>query len=426
MSNFWTISLFWAFFFLLIGIALAAVLPALLRRNARPAQVDRKAANIAIYHDQMAELKADLDSGELDPRQYEDARLEIEKRLSEDVPVEPVPAAASPTGRGMGYALAAAIPLLAIGIYVVLGNPEAAMTRPGAAPAMAEPGQHEAAPMIAALEARLRDNPDDAAGWNMLARSYGATGQFGQAVRVYARLVELVPNDPGILADYADAFAMTQGGKLQGKPQELIDRALQLNPQDGKALNLAGSAAYQAKDFSRAAEYWRSLLKQIPADDPYANEIRAAIDDADRSAGLSGLDNLSAAGAKASSAKGAVKAPAGPGASISGTVSVSGGLAGKVAPGDTVFIYAQLPQGPKMPIASLKITAKQLPYRFTLDDSLAMTPNDKLSNHAEVMLSARVSKSGQAMTQSGDLLGRVSPVKLGQQDVAIVIDKVLP
>lgn len=426
MSNFWTISLFWALFFLFIGIALASVLPPLLRRNVRPAQVDHKAANIAIYHDQMAELKADLDSGELDPQQYEDARLEIEKRLSEDVPVEPVPVAASQTGRGVGYALAGAIPLLAIGIYVGLGNPDAAMMQRSAAPAMAEPGQHDAAPMIAALEARLKNNPDDVAGWNMLARSYGATGQFGEAVRVYARLAELVPSDSGVLADYADAFAMMQGGKLQGKPQELIDRALKLNPQDGKALNLAGSAAYQAKDFSRAAEYWRSLLKLIPADDPYANEIRAAIDDADRSAGLSGLDNLSAAGAKTSSAKGAVKVPAGPGASISGTVSVSGGLAGKVAPGDSVFIYAQLPQGPKMPIASLKITAKQLPYRFTLDDSLAMMPNDKLSNHAEVMLSARVSKSGQAITQSGDLLGRVSPVKLGQQDVAIVIDKVLP
>jgi cytochrome c-type biogenesis protein CcmH len=428
MSNFWTISLFWAIFLLLIGIALAAVLPPLLRRNGGTGQVvDRKAANIDIYHDQLAELKADLDAGELDPQQYEDARLEIEKRLSEDVPVEAAPAVASHTGRGVGYALAGVIPLLAIGIYVGLGNPEAAMMQRSAPPAMAEQqGQHDAAPMIAALEAKLKANPDDVAGWNMLARSYGATGQFGEAVRVYAKLAELLPEDAGVLADYADAFAMTQGGNLQGKALELINKALKLNPQEGKALNLAGSAAYQAKDFSRAAEYWRSLLKLIPPDDSYASEVRAAIQDAEKSAGLSGLDNLSAAGAKTSAVKEETKAPSGPGASISGTVSVSSDLAGKFAPGDTVFIYAQLPQGPKMPIASLKITAKQLPYRFTLDDSLAMTPNDKLSNHAEVMVSARVSKSGQAITQSGDLLGRVSPVKLGQQDVAIVIDKVLP
>ncbi len=426
MSNFWTISLFWALFFLLIGIALAFVLPPLLRRNVRSRHVDRKAANIAIYHDQLAELKNDLDSGELDPQQYQDARFEIEKRLSEDVPDEPSPVAANQTGRTLGYVLAGAIPLMAIGIYVALGSPDAAMMPRSAPPPMAEPGQHDAAPMIAALEAKLKNQPNDAAGWNMLARSYGTIGQFGEAARAYAKLSELVPDNSSVLADYADALAMALGGNLQGKPQELIDRALKLNPQDGKALNLAGSAAYQAKNFTKAGEYWRSLLKLIPPDDQYASQVRAAIADADRSAGLSGLDNLSGAGAKTGAEKKDAKVQTGPAAAISGTVTVKQELIGKIAPGDMVFIYAQMPQGPKMPIASLKVDAKQLPYHFTLDDSLAMTPNDKLSNHAEVMVSARVSKSGQAISQSGDLIGRVDSVKLGQQGVAIVIDKVLP
>lgn len=428
MSNFWTISLFWVLFLLLIGAALAFILPPLLRREMRSDHVDRKAANIAIYHDQLAELKADLDSGELEQKLYEDARLEIEKRLSEDVPLETAPAVASQTGRGLGYALAGAIPLLAIGIYVALGSPDAAMMQPGQAP-VAEQGQHDAAPMIAALEARLQDNPNDIAGWHMLARSYGATGQFAEAARVFAKISELIPNESAVLADYADALAMAQNGNLQGKPLELINKALQMNPQDGKALNLAGSAAYQIQDFSRAAAYWRRLLQLIPPDDAYAGNIRAAIQDAERAGGLvPGLDNLSAAGAQNQNgaATSSAEAPAGAAAAIAGTVSVSGDLAGKIAPGDTVFIYAQMPQGSKMPIASLKIEARQLPYRFTLDDSLAMTPNDKLSNHAEVMISARVSKSGQAITQSGDLLGRVSPVKLGQQGVEVIIDKVLP
>ncbi|MFH1494908.1 MAG: c-type cytochrome biogenesis protein CcmI [Pseudomonadota bacterium] len=427
MSNFWTISLFWALFLLFVGVALAFVLPPLLRRNVRSGQVDRKAANVSIYHDQMAELKADLDSGELDPQQYEDAKLEIEKRLSEDVPVETAPVVDSETGRGVGYVIAGAIPLLAIGIYVGLGSPDAAMTLRSEAPAMAgQEGQHDAAPMIAALEARLKSNPEDVAGWYMLARSYGAIGQYGESVRVYARLHELLPGESSVLADYADAFAMTQGGNLQGKPLELINQALKLNPQDEKALNLAGSAAYQAKDFSRAAEYWRSLLKLIPPEADYINEVRAAIEDAEKSAGLSRLDNLSATDAASTDVKESVKTPTGAAAAISGTVTVSKDLIARIAPDDTVFIYAQMPEGPKMPIASLKINAKQLPYQFTLDDSLAMTPNDKLSNHAEVMVSARVSKSGQAISQSGDLLGRISPVKLGQQGVAIVIDKVLP
>jgi cytochrome c-type biogenesis protein CcmH len=430
MSNFWTISLFWALFLLLIGVALAFILPPLLRRHVSSGQVDRKAANIAIYHDQLAELKADLDSGELDPQQYQDARLEIEKRLSEDVPVESSPVAASHSGRGLGFWLAGAIPLMAIGIYVGLGSPDAAMQQAqqrSETPALAgKEGQHDAAPMIAALEAKLQSKPDDVAGWYMLARSYGATGQFGEAVRVYAKLSEMLPEDAGVLADYADAFAMTQGGNLQGKPLELINRALKLNPQEEKALNLAGSAAYQAKDFSRAAEYWRSLLKLIPPESEYINEIKAAIEDAEKSAGISGLDNLSALGARERPVKEPAPAPAGAAAAISGTVTVSKELIARIAPDDTVFIYAQMPEGPKMPIASLKINAKQLPYQFTLDDSQAMTPSDKLSNHAEVMVSARVSKSGQAISQSGDLLGRISPVKLGQKGVAIVIDQVLP
>ena len=425
MSNFWAISLFWVLFLLFIGVALAFILPSLLRRHIQSDHVDRKAANIAIYHDQLAELKADLESGELERQLYDDARLEIEKRLSEDVPVEAAPVAARQTGRGLGLALAGAIPLLAIGIYVVLGNPDAAMMQRSAPPPMAEKGQHDAAPMIAALEARLKKNPDDIAGWHMLARSYGTTGQYGEAARIFAKISELLPGDAGVLADYADTLAMAQGGSLLGKPQELINQALKLNPQEGKALNLAGSAAYQAQDFARAAAYWRSLLQLMSPDDAYANQVRAAIQDAERAGGVAGLDNLSAASPQSAPVK-AAETPSGAAAAISGTVSLSGELAGKVAPGDAVFIYAQLPQGPKMPIASLKIEARQLPYRFTLDDSLAMTPNDKLSNHAEVMLSARVSKSGQAMTQSGDLLGRISPVKLGQQDVAIVIDKVLP
>lgn len=288
MTNFWTASLFWALFLFFIGVALAFVLPPLLRRDIKSGQVDRKEANIAIYHDQLAELKADLDSGELDATQYEDAKREIEKRLSEDVPVESVPAAATQPGRWPGYVLAGAIPVLAIATYMVLGNPDALV-----APRVEAEGQHDAAPMIAALEARLKKKPDDAAGWYMLARSYSSLGRYDDAVRVFDRLIQLVPEDSSILAAYADVFAMTQGGNLQGKPQELINKALKLNDKDELALNLAGAAAYQAKDFAHAAAYWRRLLKLIPADADYAGEIRAAADQAEKAAGItSGPDDL--------------------------------------------------------------------------------------------------------------------------------------
>lgn len=427
MSNFWTISLFWALFLLFIAVALAFVLPPLLRRDVKPGQVDRKEANVAIYYDQLAELKADLDSGELDAAQYEDARREIEKRLSEDVPLESAPVAAAQAGRWPGFVLAGAIPALAIALYVGLGTPEALlMTRTEVPAAAAEQGQHDAAPMIAALEAKLKEKPDDAAGWYMLARSYATTGNYGEAARAFAKASELFPEDARLLADYADALAMAQGQSLQGKPLELINKALKLNPNDEKALNLAASAAYQNKDFAKAAAYWRQLLKVLPPDADIAKDIAAAIDEADKLAGsIGGLDNLSNLSEKGGAVEKSAQPQQGP-AAISGMVTVSKELIAKVSPTDKVFIFAQAPQGPKMPIASLKLDSSQLPYRFTLDDSVSMSPNDKLSNHAEVMISARVSKSGQAMAQSGDLQGKIGPVKLGQQGVAIVIDSVVP
>jgi cytochrome c-type biogenesis protein CcmH len=426
MSNFWTISLFWALFFIFIAAALAFVLPTLLRRDVRLGQVDRKEANVAIYYDQLAELKADLDSGELDAAQYEDARREIEKRLSEDVPLEPVPATAAKADRWPGFALAGAIPVIAVALYMVLGNPDALFESRAKAPAAMEQSQHDAAPMIAALEAKLAEKPDDAAGWYLLARSYGSIGRYGEAARAYGKASELFPEDARLLADYADMLAMAQDGNLQGKPLELINRALKFNANEEKALNLAAAAAYQRKDFAQAAAYWQRLLKLIPPDAEIARDIAAAIEEAEKlAASLGGPDGVSKRDAKGSVGEKAGQ-PLPGAAAISGMVTVSKDLSAKVSPTDKVFIFAQAPQGPKIPIASLKIDSKQLPYRFKLDDAVSMSPNDKLSNHAEVMISARVSKSGQAMAQSGDLQGKTGPVKLGQQGVAIVIDTVVP
>lgn len=296
MSNFWTISLFWALFLVFIAVALAFVLPPLLRRGVRLGQhVDRKEANVAIYYDQLAELKADLDSGELDAAQYEDARREMEKRLSEDVPLESAPVAVAQAGRWPGYVLAGAIPVLAIAMYMGLGNPDALLeSRAGAGQ-----GQHDANPMIAALETRLKAKPDDAAGWYMLARSYASIEKYHESARAFEKAAELFPDDARLLADYADALAMAQGQNLQGKPLELINKALKLNANDEKALNLAGAAAYQNKDFAQAASYWRRLLKVIPPEDDYAKEVKAAIEETEKlAASLGGPDNMSKPGEK--------------------------------------------------------------------------------------------------------------------------------
>lgn len=427
MTNFWTISLFWIFFLAFIVVALAFVLPPLLRRNVSMAKVDRKELNIAIYRDQLAELKSDLDNGELDASQYEDARREIEKRLSEDVPTEASPAASARSVRWPGFVLAGAIPVLAVAMYAYLGNPNALLASSAVAEPEMQQGQHEVAPMIASLEARLKKNPDDAAGWYMLARSYGALGRYADAAAAFSRIADLVPDNPDVLADYADTLAMAQGGNLQGRPLELVQRALKLDAQNEKALNLAGTAAYQEKDFAQAAEYWRRLLKIIPPDTDVSREVAAAIADAEKAAGgIPPLDNLSSFDGKNSNEEKSGQTPPAPAASISGTVSISKELAAKADSGDTVFIFAQLPQGPKMPLAGLKINVRQLPYHFTLDDSTVMSPDSKLSDHPEVTISARVSRSGQPMAQSGDLQGKTGTVRLGQKDVMVTINSQVP
>lgn len=267
---------------LLVLAALAFVLPPLLRRQPVAVPVDRAAVNVAIYHDQLTELKADLASGELDAGQYEDARREIEKRLSEDVPAAAATHAAADSGsRWIGYALIATLPLAALALYLALGNPAALDTaRHGA-----QQGGPDMDGMLAGLEDKLKQNPANSDGWIMLARSYAALERFPEAARAYEKAAGLQPDDVRLLGDYAETLALASGGNLQGKPLELVERALKLDEKNEKALELAGIAAYQREDYAQAAGYWRRLLKVIPGDTPYAKEIAATAAEAERKAG---------------------------------------------------------------------------------------------------------------------------------------------
>lgn len=409
MGNFWTISLFWGLVLLFLALALFFILPPLLRRDSKREAVDREAVNVAVYRDQLAELKAELESGSLDETQYEAARHELVERLSEDVPPQAAPAASAGTGRRTGFAVVVGLPVSAIALYMWLGNPQALVEPAATVPVATVPGEHDPAAMIASLEAKLETSPDDAEGWFMLARSYAAMGRFAESANALGRVVELVPPDPRLLADYADVLAMAQGRNLRGKPMELIAQALDLDPDNQKALNLAASAAYQRQDFAEALTYWRRLLQQLPPGSEAAAGIAATIQE---------IEGQQPGGEKQGAGQAA--------ASVSGTVTLHPSLRARVQPTDTVFVFAQAANGGRMPLAIVQVDVARLPYRFSLDDSRSMAAGDKLSNHAELVISARVSKSGQAMARSGDLQGRVDAVRLGSQDVAIVIDSVVP
>jgi cytochrome c-type biogenesis protein CcmH len=400
---------FWIFAALLLGGALAFLLPPLLRRHASASRADREIENARIYREELAELDRERATGALSEAQYAAAKLEIERRLIEDIAVAPAqPGGAQPNTRWAALAVALIVPIAAVLVYLRVGNPDALdparLTR-------SDP-QHSITPeRVAAfaeqLAARLAQSPDDAGGWVLLARSYRMLGRNEESANAFARAVKLVPNDAGLLADYADMLAITRGRMLDGEPYELVKRALRIEPNHIKALALAGSAEFERKNYRAAVAYWDRLLAQVPADSEFAHAVRASLEEA------RDLGKLSLAPAE------------GDAAAITGTVKLAAALAAQVEPNDTLFVFARAAEGPRMPLAIVRVKAGELPYEFRLDDRSAMTPNTRLSGQARVLVGARISRSGNATPQPGDLQATSPPVAPGTRGLELTIDQVV-
>lgn len=237
---------------------------------------------LSIYRHHLTELDAERRAGRLAEDQYVLAREELENRLLEEVPDAATAAAAPAQRRHRAAAVAAAlaIPFFAGLLYLALGNPAA--FGPEQRESAHGLGQQQMDALVERLAARLEKNPQDARGWIMLARAQTVLGRFDQASSAYAKSLEIFPDDPQLLADYADALAMARGGRLQGEPEKLIERALRADPNNAKALALAGTAAFDNQDFSLAIEQWERLRGAIPRDSEFAKSIQASIDEARR------------------------------------------------------------------------------------------------------------------------------------------------
>jgi len=394
----------------LVAGALLFVVPPLLRRGLRTGET-RDAVNVAVYRDQLRELEADLRAGTLAPDQREKARGDIEARLLADVGKGDALAHPQRPTRAATLALGLAVPICALAVYVAVGNPRALLPQSaeGANAHGVSAQQFEA--MVSRLAARLKENPEDPEGWMMLGRSYAVLGRFGEASEAYAKAAARTPGDAQLLADYADALAMAQGRTLQGEPEKILLRALAVDPNNVKALLLAGTAAFNRNDGASAVRHWERVLGLLPAESDMVQRVQASIAQA-RSLGRS-------PGAKTQIAKPA-QAPGG--GRVSGVVTLAPELAGKVAPGDTVFIFARAAEGPRMPLAILRRRGSDLPVQFSLDDSMAMAPQMKLSAFPRVVIGARVSKSANASPQPGDLQGSSAPISVGARSVSVVID----
>ena len=406
----------------LVAATLAFLLWPLARAPRASAAADAAATNAAVLKDQLAELERDHAAGTIASAEFEQAKLELKRRLLEDTAVaEDVSPSGAPRRPLAAVATAIALPVAAAGLYLVLGAPAA--LDPEQMQPQLERADVEA--MVEKLAQRLQNQPDDAEGWAMLGRSYRVLGRNADAAQAYARAEKVVATDPRLLVDYAESLALAHGGSLQGKPAELVARALELDPGNPLALMLSGAVSFQREDYARGdppvGEGAGAARTRVGGGAGGRGEHREGARARGRAAAGAGRGQAAGSG-RGESAGGA----SGSAARVAGTVSLAPALAATAAPTDIVFIFARAVGGPPAPLAVLRRQVKDLPVKFTLDDSMAMAPNLKLSGFPEVIVGARVSRSGDAIPRSGDLQGLSKPVKVGASGVAVVIDAAVP
>jgi cytochrome c-type biogenesis protein CcmH len=415
--------IFWIICALMLAIALLFVALPLWRGSSKSTAVQRDSANLAIFRDQVAEMDADLRNGLLTQEMYEQGKRELQSQLLDEVGEGQ---GASQTVvhnplKALALVLSVVLPLTAIGVYWKVGNQEALLQKESVV--NAEGFNHvRSEESLKALEEELAAKPDDAEGLLLLARSYSARERFAEAAKTYDKLTQLIPNEAQLWADYADVLAMSSGRTLEGAPTKLLDKALALDPDNFKALALSGSAAMERGDFAATIRHWEKLLQMIPADDENAKIVESGVQQArelmaQKSGGKSSDKKQRAATAEPMQ---------GGKEGITGTVVLSDALKARVSPNDTLFVLVRAAEGPKMPLAIVRKQVKDLPFSFTLDDSTAMSPQMKVSNFDQVVVIARISKSGNAMTQAGDLQGMSATVKPGTTGLKLSIDKIVP
>jgi cytochrome c-type biogenesis protein CcmH len=400
-------TVFWIVAALFVGGALLLMLPALMAPRAGAISV--RGANQAAHDAALKEAEADLAAGLISPERLEQVQRDIERRRRTDEDGASDAADTRP-GRRSALAIALLLPLASVLAYLQLGRPDAVVPQLVAAPAGAQHAvtAEQIQQRVAVLAERLAAEPGDASGWLMLGRSYTALGRYADAATAFRKAVDLLPPDANLLADLADVAGMAQGKRLAGEPARLVQRALDIDPRHVKALALAGSVAFQARDFAAARGYWERVVAVVPPDSPVARSMRGSIAEA---AQLEGAD-----------------APAAPVSAVAlqGEVIVSPALAARVQPGDTLFVFARAVQGQRMPLAIQRGPVGSGRRAFRLDDSMAMAPGLRLSGFQQVMVGARISRSGQATPQPGDLTGQIGPVAPGAAALRITIDSVQP
>ncbi|WP_260292706.1 c-type cytochrome biogenesis protein CcmI [Sedimenticola hydrogenitrophicus] len=411
-------TLFWIITAAMIVVALAFIVPSLWRKSVLRVS-DRDKQNVVIARERLAELNNELAAGTLSDEEYEQTKLELEQTLLIDLEAGDEAAQAGGPGKAGMLTLLFSVLFVAVvtvSAYLYLGTPQ--LVDPAAMQAQqADQELPSIEEMMTALVDRLKENPEDAEGWYLLGRTYMAVKDYQKAAFAFDKLNQLVSDQPSIMLALADSLAMAAGGDMQGRPAELIRRAVDLAPQDQTALWLAGMVEDQAGNHARALEYWGRLKPMLADDLESTQQVDRLMAAAQR--------KLTAAGPGEAEQKTAAALPTGQ--AITAHITLAAELAARVQPEESLFVYARALQGPKMPLAAVRLKVSDLPATIQLNDGQAMVPGMNLSSFDQVVVGARISRSGNAIAASGDLLGEVSPVAVqGDVVVELVIDSVIP
>ena len=421
-------TIFWISATLMVGVALLFCVPGLLRGPRVSAkQLGRAAAG---YRKQLKSLELAFADGHIKKPDYQSRRLEITDAIVASIEGSPEEASVD-RSPGVGIALVFLLPVLTVFLYLNYGTPAALGDQiAGHGAALAVDPQQQAPELgqaIAGLIARLEQNRDDIDGWLLLGRSYMSMQNYQAATDALQHAHELEPNEPLIMADLAEAIAFSSAQReLPDNAVTLLEQALVIEPRLQKALWLLGLGNYQHGEYQKALGLWEQLLSQL---EPGSGVASTVIEQINSARGQLGMELLAGAPTLAATPPAAIPS-ASPNTqatrSLTVEVSLAADLSDRISPNDTLFIFARAASGPKMPLAIQRLTAGQLPVTVILDDTMGMMPQMNLASFPEVVVGARISRSGDAMPHPGDLEALSDPVANNQeQPVRLEINSVL-
>jgi len=391
-------------FFIAAFLLLALVLFLLLRPfifSGKGEETSRRQMNAAIYREELDKLVAEHAAGLINADEYEMSHAEMRQRLFQDTSEED-DCSVMGSSKKVVIGLCVFIVLLSSAMYFSLGD----VIRIAQYNEQRPTTQAGVEKMVAEFALKMEKDPDNLKGWAMLARSYRILGRNQDAANAYARAGSFINDDPELLAEYADTLASVSNGNFSGKPLALINQALKIDPNNLLALWLSGSASFAAQNYKAAVQAWERLANQLPPGSEEARAIQGSIAEARSKGGLTSTI-ASVGGSKG----------------ISGKIELSAELKSQVKPSDTVLVIARQP-GERMPVAVLKVAVGDFPMNFVLTDALAMNPNMPISKLSEVAIEVRISKTGMAKPEAGDLMSSVQTVKVGSNQVKLLINQV--